>query len=208
MQVMHRSTVLFVLAALAAGCSSTEPSRQTEILQPAPPRSSRMTITTEHGSYQSAAPARLKVYWDSSPTAELMFSGRTDDRAWGFLAILDPAQLQLGAHTLPLSNSPSAQGVASVTAKVGQTSEERASSGTVSFELLAGSISGSVIAVPVAIGATFQGDLAVECWVPGSVLGADPNGPGDKSPDGDEGLIEDAKLISEPCAPLRALRQP
>lgn len=203
------SSLSVVLTIGLAGLACSTESRENHVLLEPEPEGAGMTITNDEGAYESASPATLRLYAGSPVTAELRVSGRIGDKLWNVFVPIDPGTLEAGSHTVTLGEGPmaQAQGLPTVALESGPGAAEWASSGTLTFELSAGRISGSVEAVPASVAASFQGDLVVSCWVPESALGRAPEGPGDRSDDGeDEGLVEDAELVSTQCAALRGLR--
>jgi len=119
---------------------------------------------------------------------------------WELGISLTREQALSGAVSLPVS-AAAGTGLAVIRDRDGM----KASSGSVTLTFGKGSIQGTADVQPASFSGKFWGQFGVSCWVPRSSLGdlAPPStSGGDVEPD-----VEDATLITETCAPFKALKR-
>jgi hypothetical protein len=171
----------------------------------------QMKISGLLQAYESAIPAMVQVIFGEPPVIQVSLGGASaDGERWSAYGQLSDMSVTDGA-SLALSSSPLKNGEASVqVSRAVTTPAIFAQSGTLSFSLVKGRISGTATAEPGALGASFVGNFVVSCMVPRSALpggppsggGTAPSGPNDPEP-----LVPDDKLESPSCAPWRAISQ-
>lgn len=189
---------------LTAACSN--PSSQSSQAGSGGGPAEVLHVHTASGVYSSVFPAKLKVFNGQAPGIELSIEAGRQPESWLAFAKLPRQQTIAGSGTVSLKTDPTVEGTGMLKlAGPDAGVEAAATSGTLQFTVVKGTLTGDVHGASPQLDATFQGAVVVECWVPSSDL--PPSSVGGLTPDPgySEPLALDGKFVTPQCAPFEQL---
>lgn len=171
------------------------------------PGGALVQVQTGSGAFASYFPATLDVYAGKTPAIEFGMAAARGEQQWSAVARLRKDQTTAGAVTIALTTAPLAEGTGKLTLTGHDAGVDGlAASGSLEFTVTKGKVTGSVHGASSSLDATFQGAVAVSCWVPSSALPSSPSGgitpdPGSSA----EVLSRDETFVTPQCSPFKQL---